>query len=85
LTDAGALFRFDMHTLPPSGLGLGASTLMSAWNNAVYFAQISEESVQARLINGNDHVEAARVVIEENGGLWFLDEALTIYLRRDAP
>jgi hypothetical protein len=85
LTDTGALFRFDMHTLPPNGLGLGASALMSAWNNAVYFAQISEESVQARLNSGNDHIEATRAVIEENGGLWFLDEALTIYHRKDAP
>lgn len=84
LTDAGALFRFDMHTLPPGSLGLGASTLMSAWNNAVYFAQISEESVQARLSSGIDHIEATRAVIEENGGLWFLDEVLTVHHRKDA-
>jgi hypothetical protein len=84
LTDTGSLFRFDMLTLPrPSDQPLGALSLASAWNNAVYFAQVRNESVQQAMSQGSDYLEATREVIEENRGLWFLNESFS-FTRRSA-
>ena len=84
LTGTGSLFRFDMLTLPrPSDQPLGALSLASAWNNAVYFAQVRNESVQQCMIEGTAYLEAAREVIEENRGLWFLNESFS-FIRRSS-
>jgi hypothetical protein len=84
LTDTGSLFRFDMHALPrPSDQPLGALSLASAWNNAVYFAQVRNESVQQAMREGTAYLEAARDVIARNDGLWFLNESFS-FTRRPA-
>ncbi|MEM9223656.1 MAG: hypothetical protein AAGB11_14840 [Pseudomonadota bacterium] len=79
LTDTNALFRFDMHTLPVGPKRtLGALSLNSAWNNAVYYAQVREDLAQEAMRAGAGYLNATRDVIEDNGGLWFINEAFTI-------
>lgn len=79
LTDTNALFRFDMHTLPLSpGHALGTLSLNSAWNNAVYFAQVREELAQEEVQRGSGYLDATRDVIEVHDGLWFVNEAFSI-------
>lgn len=82
LTDTNALFRFDMHTLPVRpGRALGALSLSAAWSNAVYYAQVREDLAQGAMRAGAGHLDATRGVIEENGGLWFINEAFSITRR----
>lgn len=82
LTDTGSLSRFDMHALPrPSDQPLGALSLASAWNNAVYFAQVRDESVQKAMREGPAYLEAARDVIARSNGLWFLSESFSLMRR----
>lgn len=79
LTDTNALFRFDMHTLPISpDRPLGALSLNSAWNNAVYFAQVREDLAQEAMQAGAGYLDATRDVIESHGGLWFINETFSI-------
>lgn len=79
LTDATSLFRFDMHTLPVfEGSEIGALSLASAWNNAVYFAQVKEELAQAAIREGTRYLDITRDVLNEHGGLWFVNETFTV-------
>lgn len=84
MTDTGSLFRFDMHALPRiTDQPLGALSLASAWNNAVYFAQVRDESVHQVMREGTAYLEAAREVIAHHDGLWFLNESFS-FTRRTA-
>lgn len=79
LTDTNALFRFDMHTLPiSSDRPLGALSLNSAWNNAVYYCQVRENLAQEAMRSGAGYLDVTRAVINENGGLWFINETFSI-------
>lgn len=78
LTDAKSLFRFDMHTLPvPESQEVGALSLSSAWNNAVYFAEIKEELAQAAISEGPRYLDVTREVLLEHDGLWFVNETFS--------
>jgi hypothetical protein len=81
--DKRAIFRYDMHTLPTEigGASIGTSTLMAAWNAAVYVAQIEDERVE-RVIADGTFLEATREVLNEHGGLWFQDESFVVSRRR---
>lgn len=81
VTDTGSLFRFDMHTLPSARAHkLGVQSLGAAWSNAVYFAQVREELIQSAAAGrGVDPLDATRRAIERHGGLWFVDETLSIH------
>ena len=72
-----------MHTLPTEigGASIGTSTLMAAWNAAVYVAQIEDERVE-RVIADGTFLEATREVLNEHGGLWFQDESFVVSRRR---
>jgi hypothetical protein len=81
LPDEKAVFRYDMHTLPSEIADrIGTSTLMAAWNAAIYVAQIEDE----RLAVVPDHVyrEATQQVLHRHGGLWFHDETFVVARRR---
>jgi hypothetical protein len=81
LSDDKAVFRYDMHTLPSEIADrIGTSTLMAAWNAAIYVAQIEDE----RLAVVPDHVyrEATQQVLHRHGGLWFNDETFVVARRR---
>ena len=78
-----AVFRYDMHTLPTEvSESIGTSTLFAAWNAAVYVAQIDDERL-AKVIGKRKYLDATRDVLQEHGGLWFLDESYVVSRKRD--
>lgn len=79
MTDTKALFRFDMHTLPVlEGQKLGTQSLSTAFNNAVYFAQVREDLVQAAIRAGRQYLDVTESVLRKHGGLWFVNEAFSV-------
>jgi hypothetical protein len=83
--DSKALFRYDMHTLPgeiDEAASIGTSTLLAAWNAAVYVAQIEDQRLNEVMGHGA-YIEATRDVLREHGGLWFYDESYVIARKRD--
>ena len=85
LPAARALFRYDMHTLPDEidreSTRIGTSTLLAAWNAAVYVAQMDDERVTAAM-SGPDYLQATRAVLGKYGELWFNDESYVISRHR---
>ncbi len=81
--DKRAIFRYDMHTLPSEigGETIGTSTLLAAWNAAIYVAQIEDERLEDVIADGS-YLEATREVLKEHGGLWFYDESYVVSRRR---
>src|SRR5262249_30085480 len=78
---AKMLFRYDMPTLPGEieqyASSIGTSTLLAAWNAAVYVAQIDDERLGAAMTKG-DYIDATRETLRKHGGLWFYDESYVI-------
>ena len=82
LTDARSVFRYHLHTLPSEvDASIGTSTLMAAWNAAVYVAQIEDERLDPVLADGR-YIEATREVLHKHGGLWFNDESFIVSRKR---
>ena len=82
-SDARALFRYDMHTLPTEiAESIGTSTLFAAWNAAVYVNQIDDERL-AEVLGARRYLDATREVLQAHGRLWFLDESYVISRKRD--
>ena len=80
--DSRAIFRYDMHTLPSEvDLSIGTSTLLAAWNDAVYVAQIEDQRLEQEL-TGTSYLNAAREVLHRHGGLWFQDESYVVAKKR---
>ena len=80
--DQRAEFRYSMHTLPTEiAAGIGTSTLLAAWNAAVYVAQIDDERLAAEL-GARRYIDATREVLQAHGSLWFLDESYVISRKR---
>ncbi len=47
-SDQRSIFRYDMHTLPSEiTTSIGTSTLLAAWNAAIYVAQIEDERLES--------------------------------------
>ena len=83
-SDARALFRYEMHTLPSEvSQSIGTSTLFAAWNAAIYVAQIEDQRLEA-VVGSGAYLEATREVLRRHGGLWFWDESYVISRKRDA-
>lgn len=77
-SDDRALFTYHMHALPDEiGSNIGTSTLLAAWNAAVYVAQIEDERMNEILKSG-DYLDATRTVLQRHGGLWFQDESFVV-------
>jgi hypothetical protein len=70
-----------MHTLPDEigqdDVLIGTSTLLAAWNAAVYVAQIDDARV-TEAMSGPGYLEATRAVLRRYGELWFNDESYLI-------
>jgi hypothetical protein len=80
--DQRAEFRYNMHTLPTElAAGIGTSTLLAAWNAAVYVAQIDDERLAGEL-GARRYIDATREVLQAHGSLWFLDESYVISRKR---
>ena len=81
--DNRSIFRYDMHTLPEEISGaIGTSTLLAAWNAAVYVAQIEDQRL-GEVMGDRGYLEATQEVLHRHGGLWFLDESYVISRKRD--
>jgi hypothetical protein len=82
-SDARAVFRYDMHTLPTEiSASIGTSTLFAAWNAAVYVAQIDDERPRRRARLSANTWKRRREALQAHGGLWFLDESYVISKKR---
>ncbi|HWA90111.1 MAG TPA: hypothetical protein VG889_08770 [Rhizomicrobium sp.] len=80
-SDQRSLFRYDMHTLPNEvSASIGTSTLLAAWNAAIYVAQIEDQRL-AGVMTNDAYLEATREVLHKHGGLWFWDESYVITRR----
>jgi hypothetical protein len=82
-SDQRSLFRYDMHTLPTEiSSSIGTSTLLAAWNAAIYVAQIEDDRL-SDVNSDRRYIEATREVLQQHGGLWFYDESFVISHRRE--
>ncbi|HZT26885.1 MAG TPA: hypothetical protein VFA57_14395, partial [Pseudolabrys sp.] len=82
-SDQRSLFRYDMHTLPSEiSSSIGTSTLLAAWNAAIYVAQIEDDRL-SDVNSDRRYIDATREVLQKNGGLWFYDESFVISRRRE--
>jgi hypothetical protein len=80
--DDGALFRYEMHTLPSEiGDRIGTSTLFAAWNAVIYVNQIEDERLD-EVVSSGAYLQATQEALHEHGGLWFNDEAFVVTRRR---
>jgi SAM-dependent methyltransferase len=80
--DNRSIFRYDMHTLPSEiSDSIGTSTLLAAWNAAIYVAQVEDDRL-SEATSDRRYIEATRDVLREHGGLWFFDESYVISRRR---
>ena len=57
---------------------IGTSSLLAAWNAAVYVAQIADDRVDEVMME-NQYFDATREVLSKHGGLWFLNESFVVY------
>jgi len=81
--DQRSLFRYDMHTLPSEiSSSIGTSTLLAAWNAAIYVAQIEDDRL-SDVNSDRRYIDATRDVLQKHGGLWFYDESFVISRRRE--
>lgn len=81
-TNDGALFRYEMHTLPSEiGDRIGTSTLFAAWNAVIYVNQIEDERLDPVVASGA-YLDATQAALHEHGGLWFNDEAFVVTRHR---
>ncbi len=76
--DNNAVFTYHMHALPDEiGSNIGTSTLLAAWNAAVYVAQIEDTRVDELLRTGQ-FIDVTQDVLQRHGGLWFQNEAFVV-------
>ena len=81
--DQRSLFRYEMHTLPSEiSSSIGTSTLLAAWNAAIYVAQIEDDRL-SDVNSDRRYIDATREVLQQHGGLWFYDESFVISHRRE--
>ena len=82
-SDQRSLFRYVMHTLPSEiSASIGTSTLLAAWNAAIYVAQIEDDRLDD-VYADRRYIDATREVLQKHGGLWFYDESFVISRRRE--
>ena len=80
-TESGALLRYRLHVMPNEVQEhIGTSTLLAAWNAAVYVAQIDDARV-TEAMSGGDYLRATTEVLGRHGGLWFTDESFVLTRR----
>jgi hypothetical protein len=81
-SDSRSIFRYKMHTLPSEvGENIGTSTLLAAWNAAIYVGQIEDQRLDD-VITSRDYLDATAAVLKKHNGLWFNDEAFVVSRKR---
>lgn len=85
-SDQRAKFQYQMYTLPDEidaeTTTIGTSTLLAAWNNATYVAQVEDERL-AEALSSRLYLDVTREVLRRHNGLWFNDESFVISRKRD--
>jgi len=80
-SDDQSKFKYQMYTLPneigAQETSIGTSTLLAAWNNATYVAQVEDERL-AEAMSNSKYLEVTRNVLKKYNGLWFNDEYYVI-------
>lgn len=81
LSDSKAILRYKMHTLPEEiADSIGTSTLLAAWNAAIYVAQIDDQKLES-VLESREYVDATARILHKHNGLWFNDETFVISRR----
>ncbi len=81
LSDTKAILRYKMHTLPEEiADSIGTSTLLAAWNAAIYVAQIDDQKLES-VFESREYVDATGRILHKHNGLWFNDESFVISRR----
>ena len=77
------LFRYGLHVMPTEvSEHIGTSTLLAAWNAAVYVAQIDDRQMTEAMTSGA-YMDATAEVLARHGGLWFIDESFVVVRERE--
>jgi hypothetical protein len=77
-SDAKAVFRYEMHTLPSEvQQSIGTSTLFAAWNASIYVAQLEDERLEP-VISSGQYLKHTADVLKKYKGLWFNDESFVV-------
>ncbi len=77
-TDSRSLFRYHLHTLASEiSSNIGTSTLLAAWNAAVYVAQIEDAKLMKAMRKGG-YLEETAKILHAHDGLWFTDELFAV-------
>lgn len=80
-SDAKAILRYKMHTLPEEiADSIGTSTLLAAWNAAIYVAQIDDQKLES-VLESREYVDATARILYKHNGLWFNDESFVVSRR----
>ena len=80
-SDSKAIFRYRMHTLPDEiSDSIGTSTLLAAWNAAIYVGQIEDQKLE-QVLDSREYLEATARVLQKHNGLWFNGESFVISRR----
>jgi hypothetical protein len=80
--DQRAEFSYAMHMHPTEiSSNIGTSTLLAAWNAAIYVAQIEDDRVHDAMSRG-DYLHATRAVLQKYQALWFTDESFVVTRQR---
>jgi hypothetical protein len=81
-----ARFQYQMYTLPneinAETTSIGTSTLLAAWSNAIYVAQVEDERL-AEAMSTPAYLEKTKEILNKHKGLWFNDEYYVIARKRD--
>lgn len=76
--DKQSLFNYGLHVLPNEvASNIGTSTLLAAWNAAVYVAQIEDHRLRDAIADSS-YLEATQKAVKRHGGLWFQNESFTV-------
>ena len=81
-TNQRAEFSYTMHMHPTEiSSSIGTSTLLAAWNAAIYVAQIEDDRVHEAMSRG-DYLHATQDVLRKYQALWFTDESFVVTRQR---
>ena len=76
-----AEFRYDLQLADDEvGDNTGTSTLLAAWNAAIYVAQIEDDRLNQAMIH-SAYLEATQSTLTQHGGLWFRNECFVVSRR----
>jgi hypothetical protein len=81
-SDQRAEFAYAMHMQPTEiSSTIGTSTLLAAWNAAIYVAQIEDDRLHQAMSRG-DYLRATQEVLRKHNALWFTDESFVVTRQR---